>query len=345
MPLRDRIRTACERAFASRWFLTVVLGLGTLVLLPALVRLYPPSDESRATTRLPTAQSYPASSDAGFEWEAIETDAPWVAALSNTDDSASETGLAEFDESSLDCMVEAWEQVEIGSPVRGKIAAIHAERADFVEKGQVLLELESDLERAEVRSARKRATMQSSIRSKEAREQLGLRRGKRAERLYASNAVSADVHDEILTETSIAKLELEEALDQQALAQIELSRALAALERRRVYSPIQGVVANRLMSEGEVVDEQVVLELAQLDPLRVEVLLPATRFGSVTSGMKAAIVPEVPGDEIHVATVSIVDRVVDAASGSFRVQLELPNPELHIPGGLRCRVRFLDASP
>jgi hypothetical protein len=60
--------------------------------------------------------------------------------------------------------------------------------------------------------------------------------------------------------------------------------------------------------------------------------------------MKAAVVPEVPGDQVHVATVGIVDRVIDAASGSFGVQLELPNPEHRIPGGLRCRVRFLDAS-
>ena len=35
-----------------------------------------------------------------------------------------------------------------------------------------------------------------------------------------------------------------------------------------------------------------------------------------------------------------VDPVVDPASGSFRVRLELPNPDLSIPSGLRCAVDF-----
>ena len=40
----------------------------------------------------------------------------------------------------------------------------------------------------------------------------------------------------------------------------------------------------------------------------------------------------------------VIDRVIDAASGTFSVFLELPNPEHTIPGGLRCRVRF-DGEP
>jgi multidrug efflux pump subunit AcrA (membrane-fusion protein) len=38
--------------------------------------------------------------------------------------------------------------------------------------------------------------------------------------------------------------------------------------------------------------------------------------------------------------VIVVDPVVDAASGTFGVRLELPNPEHAIPAGLKCRVRF-----
>jgi multidrug efflux pump subunit AcrA (membrane-fusion protein) len=40
------------------------------------------------------------------------------------------------------------------------------------------------------------------------------------------------------------------------------------------------------------------------------------------------------------ATVTIVDRVTDAASGTLRVRLEVLNPDLSLPGGLRCTVRF-----
>jgi hypothetical protein len=39
--------------------------------------------------------------------------------------------------------------------------------------------------------------------------------------------------------------------------------------------------------------------------------------------------------------VTVVDRVVDAASSTFGVRLELANPDYRLPAGLKCRVRFL----
>jgi hypothetical protein len=42
------------------------------------------------------------------------------------------------------------------------------------------------------------------------------------------------------------------------------------------------------------------------------------------------------------ATVRVVDRVLDAASGTFGVRLEVPNPNLAIPAGIRCRVDLPD---
>lgn len=41
------------------------------------------------------------------------------------------------------------------------------------------------------------------------------------------------------------------------------------------------------------------------------------------------------------ATVTVVDRVIDAAIGTFGVRLSLPNPDYRLPAGLRCQVRFL----
>ena len=35
---------------------------------------------------------------------------------------------------------------------------------------------------------------------------------------------------------------------------------------------------------------------------------------------------------------SVVDHVIDAASGTFRVRLELPNPDNRLPAGLKCVV-------
>ena len=42
----------------------------------------------------------------------------------------------------------------------------------------------------------------------------------------------------------------------------------------------------------------------------------------------------------YTGRVVIVDKVMDAASGTFGIRVELPNPSLGLPAGLKCRVRF-----
>jgi len=50
--------------------------------------------------------------------------------------------------------------------------------------------------------------------------------------------------------------------------------------------------------------------------------------------------PQQPIGGAHAARVTVVDRVLDAASGTFGVRLALANPEGRIPAGIRCKVRF-----
>ncbi len=247
----------------------------------------------------------------------------------------------EGDAAALACIIEPSQVVEVGSPVTGLIEKIHVERSDVVEAGQVLVELESGAERAAVELARSQARMNEAVESREASLSLGKRRRDRVRRLYDEQTLSLDLREEVETEAELAELELEQARADKRLASLELKRAIELLKRRTIRSSIDGVVVDRMLSPGERVDEEPILKVAQIDPLRVEVILPSSMFGSVAVGMRAAVVPEFPGDSVHVALVSIVDRVIDAASGTFGVRLELPNPEHEIPGGLHCQVRFL----
>ena len=63
-------------------------------------------------------------------------------------------------------------------------------------------------------------------------------------------------------------------------------------------------------------------------------------YHAIEAGMEATVTPKYPGATTHTAVVTVVDRVVDAASDTFGVRMELPNPGLEIPGGVRCDVRF-----
>ncbi len=179
------------------------------------------------------------------------------------------------------------------------------------------------------------------LESREASASLGKRRRDRAMRLYGEKTLSLDLREEVETEAEVARLELERAHAEKRLASLQLDHAIALLKRRTIRSPLSGVVVDRLMSPGERVDEEAILKVAQIDPLYVEVIVPSSAINSIEVGMRASVVPEFPGDTVHVASVTIVDRVIDAASGTFGVRLELPNPEHKIPGGLHCQVRFL----
>jgi RND family efflux transporter MFP subunit len=244
----------------------------------------------------------------------------------------------------LDCLIEPWEQVEIGSPVRGVIDAVYADRADPVEKGQALVQLDAQVEQAAVAVAEARAAAEGQLRTREADLALDLRRSERGHQLYERSALSLQVREELETEAEISRQQLREAREDQRLASLQLDQARAVLAQRTIESPITGVVMDRMMEPGERVDEEPILRVARIDPLRVEVILPAALFGTVRTGVRATVIAEHHEDEVHLAEVTVVDPVIDAASGTFGARLRLPNPDHAIPAGLHCEIRFLEDS-
>ncbi|MDJ0852789.1 MAG: efflux RND transporter periplasmic adaptor subunit [Myxococcota bacterium] len=251
---------------------------------------------------------------------------------------ATTTGRRRFD-----CMIVPYEVLDIGSAVTGVLDEVHAERSDYVEEGQVLARLEASVEEAAVRAARAVAERTVDVESQEASLELGEIRRARARELFERDALSLDTRQEADVAAALAALELQRAREDRRVAALRLEQAEAALKRRSLLSPISGFVVERRMGRGEVVvEEDTVFRLAQVDPLRVEAILPSDWFGRVQPGDLAAVVPEGPGDEEHTAEVEIVDPVIDGASGTFGVLLRLPNPSRELPAGLRCELAFGD---
>ena len=129
-------------------------------------------------------------------------------------------------------------------------------------------------------------------------------------------------------------------LTNRRLADLELQRTSAEVALRTIKSPVNGVVVERFMHPGEFPKQEKILKIAQIDPLRVEVYAPVAMLGKITVGSSAYVKPEAPVPGEYVAKVTVVDRVVDAASGTFGVRLELANHDLKLPAGLKCTVRF-----
>ena len=161
--------------------------------------------------------------------------------------------------------------------------------------------------------------------------------------MYEQNFVAASARDEAIAEYKLATEQLRQAEENKVLAELEVKRSAEILALRTIRSPLSGVVVEKVLSPGEFATSNLkdpILKLAQINPLNVEVILPVGQYGRIEPGAKAQIFPEEPIGGEHTATVKIVDRVVDAASGTFGVRLELPNRKGRIPAGVKCRVRF-----
>ena len=204
-------------------------------------------------------------------------------------------------------------EIALSSPVPGIIQTLRVDRGSAVKRGQTLVRLQATAELAAIELAK-------------AKLEFGQRKVRRTEELFKENFTSEYSVDEAVTEAK--------------LAEVELEQANTILSQKTLRSPITGLVVERLAQPGEFVSDHEILKLAQIDPLHIEVIIPVEDLALVEVGMKATVRPQQPVGGEYEAEVVTVDRVLDAASGTFGVRLALPNPKNALPAGLRCLVQF-----
>ena len=245
------------------------------------------------------------------------------------------------DYSGYDCLIEPNAVVDVTTREEGVIEEVAVQRGDTIKKGQVLARLESSVEKVAVDIARARAGMQSGVDSQKARVAYLKAQKGRIDTLYEKKAIPLHEKDKAKTDLILARAELREARENLQLAQLEKERTEGILARRTINSPIDGVVVNVLLDAGESVEEHSIMTIAEVDPLKVEVILPDEMYGLINVGTQAEVMPLIRGGEKRQTSVAVVDRVIDAASNTFGVRLEIENPAHEIPGGIRCDINFL----
>lgn len=247
--------------------------------------------------------------------------------------------------SDMDCVVEPSMVVELGTPVAGLMAETFHDVGDFVAAGERVAQLDDQIERLTLSIAEATAADDSAYRLRELAAQLGERTRTRNLNLDENNAISDQAIDQLETEFAAARLSMVQEARALELANIEVKRANALLEQRAIRTPIDGAVVKKYVSSGEYVDGQPVYQIAQLDPLHVEVIAPIEYLDTLTVGMQAGVLLQAPGysDRRLGASVERIDAVADAASATYGVRLVLDNPDLSIPSGVRCSVEFLSS--
>jgi RND family efflux transporter MFP subunit len=199
---------------------------------------------------------------------------------------------------------------------------------DRVKEGDLLLriaapEVDQSLERA-----------RAALGQTQAREELARANLERAKPLVDQHFQSPSSLDSLLAAVSVARADSD-------AARAEVKR-LEALQRfQQVRAPFAGVITERLIERGDRVSgdgaegTNPLLRLSRLNELRVVVDVPQAAAIDIQLGALVNVVfREFPG-EIFPASLRRRSGAIDAATGTMRIELTLPNAELRLPAGLR----------
>jgi multidrug efflux system membrane fusion protein len=134
------------------------------------------------------------------------------------------------------------------------------------------------------------------------------------------------------SETQVAQ-----ALAQLEAAQAALHRAVLDLEHVTVEAPFRGVVERRMVEAGDYVEPgDPVAEVIEQDPFLVVGDAPETIIARFSVGECGAAL--LADGRSMMGHIRFVASRADAETRTFRVELEVPNPDGRLPAGMSARI-------
>lgn len=255
--------------------------------------------------------------------------------VTSTSTLAAETAPGSLE--SYECLIEPMVTVALGSETQGLIDRLIVDRGDLVSKGDIVATLKSSVETRKVEQATKRAAMDGEVMARKADLELARLVLDRAASMHKQQLVPAQELDEAKAQHRVAQAAMQQAEDNKSQLALELLVAQSLQAQRVVRSPIDGVVVQQHAFQGEFVNDNPIITIAQLNPLRVEIVLSLEKFGQYKAGDMALIRPELGGEAVA-GIVDVVDPLLDSGSGTFGVRVLVNNDAGTLIAGQKCTV-------
>jgi RND family efflux transporter MFP subunit len=236
----------------------------------------------------------------------------------------------------VDCVINPSKEVNISAAVPGVIESINVVQGDTVTQGQLLVELNSMVEEASLSLAKARTEMTANLSTEKINYKYDRLQVKRMTLLADKKFTSRQNKDEAQRLEQLSYWRVEQAKEALKVRQLELLKAQAQLNEKKIYSHLNGVVTQRLKNEGEYVDGHPVLTLAQLNPLHVTAVFPIEHINRLNKSSKAKVFTEIDQSTGYQVRVDQIDPLGDAASGTFSVRFTLENDKNQVSAGLKC---------
>jgi membrane fusion protein (multidrug efflux system) len=210
-------------------------------------------------------------------------------------------------------VAEANRRVELAFEVQGTVASIPYDEGEFASRGSTL---------ASLRQGRFKAAHESAEASYEdAKRNLG-----RMEKLAEEDVVSDE-------ERERAEIAL-------ASAHAMLESAAEDLRGSVITAPFGGLVTTRYCELGEVTSPgKPAFVFMEMDPITVNIELSDADVSTVEEGQPAAVRFDAHPGQTFQGTVSSVAVAANEQGGAFKVEIEIPNPDLKIKPGMAAEAR------
>lgn len=203
-------------------------------------------------------------------------------------------------------------QAQVVAKTSGVLLRLHVEEGDRVKAGQLLAELDPERLRLEVaRASANFKRLQSDFR--------------RSTELAAKRLVSPEAHDRI-------KFDLETQAAAHEIAKLELSYT-------RIVAPIDGVISERMVKEGNLIQlHQALFRIDDFDPLHGVLNVPERELATLKPGLVVTMRVDALPARPFTGRVARMSPVVDPATGTFRVTTEFHDPTGTLKSGMFGRI-------
>jgi RND family efflux transporter MFP subunit len=217
---------------------------------------------------------------------------------------------------------------------------------DAVKKGQRLATLDLDVLMASLDIARARAEATARLDSAEAELALRTTRLEKLKLLAASGNARPQEVERATADVEIAQAAVRLAQEDRLINGLECKRIQAQIDRRKIASPVDGVVTELFKHEAELVTaiDPRMLVVVQLDPLCVHFSVGTSQAASLAPGQRVKLSFADPPAKAE-GIVEMISPVTDKASGTVKVKVTLANPKGALRSGVRCTLQLKGSGP
>lgn len=241
--------------------------------------------------------------------------------------------------------------VNVFSRVDGYIAKIHVDKGDFVRANQLLVEIDHTDYLHAVNQAKANL---AAAKAKVAQQEAAVRNAK-----LTLDRMRALIKDQFVSQQDLdnAEVNYDGALAARESLQAQVKQmevALAQAETNLAYSyiraPFAGYVAERNLDAGAYVTgataststmSRGILSLHDIDTVRILIEVVEKDIPLIKVGQKAEVRAEAYPDRIFEGTVTRIVQALNRATRTMTVEIDLPNPDRQLKGGMFARVDAL----